>query len=193
MTKVEQDDLDVIRAESEGMVTDTNALHGCAGEQPTGFKGKGEPTMHYSVGTYLLLSDGTLVSVVGLDTLHGQPYRFYSIKDGELTVDDPRLKNLSFGAAIELAKVGLQVARAGWNGRGMFICYQKGYPEGIPINENTAKATGFPIGTVLRFDPYLLMYTAAGTFVPWLASQTDMLASDWEVVKPVLKTTGVQS
>jgi len=36
-----------------------------------------------------------------------------------------------------------------------------------------------PEGTVCRFLPYLMMRTAQGDFVPWLASQTDILADDW--------------
>lgn len=75
----------------------------------------------------------------------------------------------------------LKVRRAGWNGKGMFVCYQAAYPDGIPINQNTADATGLPPGTVCRFLPYIMMRTAQGDFVPWLCSQTDLLAEDWEI------------
>ena len=61
---------------------------------------------------------------------------------------------------------GGKVARAGWNGKGMFLVYQKGYPDGIPINKNTADATGIPQGTVCKFLPYIMMRTAQGDFVP---------------------------
>ena len=88
-----------------------------------------------------------------------------------------------FGWAISALKRGEKVSRTGWNGKGMYIVYQKGYPEGIPINKNTAEATGEPEGTVLKFRPYLLMKTAQGDFVPWLASQSDVLAEDWEIVE----------
>ena len=70
----------------------------------------------------------------------------------------------------------------GWNGKGMWIALQVGYPQGIPINKNTANAIGLPEGTVCKFLPYLMMRTATGEFVPWLASQTDILADDWVVV-----------
>lgn len=86
-----------------------------------------------------------------------------------------------FGWAVRALKSGERVRRRGWNGKGMWLAYQKGYPDGIPINKNTAEATGLPEGTVLRFCPYLMMFTAQGDFVPWLASQTDMLAEDWEL------------
>lgn len=75
---------------------------------------------------------------------------------------------------------GCRVARRGWNGKGMYLVYQKGYPDGIPINANTASATGLPEGTVCKFLPYIMMRTADGSFVPWLCSQTDLLADDWE-------------
>ena len=88
---------------------------------------------------------------------------------------------LNFSEALELVKAGSKISRDGWNGKGMFVVYQKGYPEGIPINANTATALGLPQGTVKKFLPYLMMSTAQGDFVPWLASQTDILAEDWGV------------
>jgi hypothetical protein len=64
----------------------------------------------------------------------------------------------------------------------MWLAYQPGYPEGVAINANTAKATGLPEGTVRKFLPYLMLRTAGeGCFVPWLASQSDVLAEDWEL------------
>lgn len=85
-----------------------------------------------------------------------------------------------FGWALEVLKGGGKVCRAGWNGKGMWLVLQKGYPDGIPINQNTSEATGIPQGTVCRFRPYLMMYSAQGDFVPWVASQADILADDWE-------------
>lgn len=86
---------------------------------------------------------------------------------------------MNFGQALELLKSGRRVSRAGWNGKGMWLAYQRGYPEGIAINKNTADATGLAEGTVCKFLPYLIMRTAQGDFVPWLASQSDILADDW--------------
>lgn len=90
---------------------------------------------------------------------------------------------MDFGTALDAVKVGHKIARTGWNGKGMFVVLQKGYPDGIGINKNTAEATGIPEGTVCTFDPYLMMYTAQGSFVPWLVSQTDLLKDDWNIVK----------
>ncbi|MFE6284341.1 DUF2829 domain-containing protein [Streptomyces sp. NPDC057877] len=87
---------------------------------------------------------------------------------------------MDFGEALKALKEGARVTRPGWNGKGMYVVHQKGYPDGIPINANTAQATGIPEGTVCVFRPYLMMRTADGSFVPWVISQTDALADDWE-------------
>lgn len=90
-------------------------------------------------------------------------------------------ETFDFGEALRRLKSGIRVARTGWNGKGMWLAYQKAYPEGIPINANTAEATGLAQGTVCKFLPYLVMKTVDNSFVPWLASQTDVLAEDWTV------------
>lgn len=86
-------------------------------------------------------------------------------------------------AVREMRYHGGKVARAGWNGKGMYLVFQRGYPDGIPINQNTAQATGIQQGTVCRFLPYVMMCTVDGSFVPWLCSQTDLLANDWELAR----------
>lgn len=88
---------------------------------------------------------------------------------------------MDFGWALGALRDAKRVTRRGWNGKDMFIVLQAGYPDGIPINKNTADATGIEQGTVCRFRPYLMMFTVQGDFVPWVASQTDLLADDWEV------------
>lgn len=87
-----------------------------------------------------------------------------------------------FAWAIRKLKSGILIFRRGWNGSGMWLTYQKGYADGIPINRNTAEATGMAEGTVCKFRPYIMMYTAQGDFVPWVASQSDLLAEDWREV-----------
>lgn len=88
-----------------------------------------------------------------------------------------------FGTALRFLRDGVRVSRAGWNGKGMWLAFQKGYPDGVAINRNTAEATGIAEGTVCKFRPYLMMCTAQGDFVPWVASQTDILADDWRRVE----------
>ena len=89
---------------------------------------------------------------------------------------------MNFGLAIESAKKGCKITRRGWNGRGMYVIYRTGYPGGIPCNKNTADAVGIPEGTLFKVCPYLQMKCVDGSFQMWLASQSDILADDWEIV-----------
>lgn len=91
-------------------------------------------------------------------------------------------ERLTFSEALAALKAGAKIQRRGWNGLGMWVVLQKAYPDGIPINKNTAEATGIPQDTVCKFLPYIMMKTADDAFVPWLASQTDILAEDWKTV-----------
>lgn len=92
--------------------------------------------------------------------------------------------SLGFDWAINALKNGKKVRRRGWNGKGMFIFRQKGYPNGIEANKNTSAALGIKEGTVITVTPYLMMRAADGSLVTgWLASQTDMLAEDWELAE----------
>lgn len=89
---------------------------------------------------------------------------------------------MDFGQALAALRQGERVERADWNGKGMFVVLQAGYPDGVPINANTAQATGIAQGTVCAFRPYLMLKAADDTFVPWVASQSDLLADDWTAV-----------
>ena len=83
---------------------------------------------------------------------------------------------MNFGDAITYLKLGYKVARKGWNGKGMFLTKQscQFYPDNL--GEEFDEDSSEPLeGTII-------MFTATGTFVPWLASQTDMLSEDWEIV-----------
>jgi hypothetical protein len=88
---------------------------------------------------------------------------------------------MNFGDALVLLKQGQKIARFGWNGKGMFIYY---------VPENVYPASGNKFGTMngvfkddlVPYSAYLAMKTAQDNVVPWLASQTDILAEDWVVV-----------
>lgn len=105
---------------------------------------------------------------------------------------------MDFSWALDLLKSGHLVYRSGWSGKGMYVTLMPGYPRGVGINAATAEATRLPEGTVCVFKPYLLMRTADGSFMPWSASQADILAEDWDycdevvmesaTVEPVLET-----
>lgn len=70
----------------------------------------------------------------------------------------------NFGEAISELKKGNKVTRKGWNGKNMWLELQ--------IPDANSKMT----------LPYIYMKTADNNQVPWLASQTDMLSEDWEVI-----------
>lgn len=89
---------------------------------------------------------------------------------------------LTFSEALTALKEGKKVSRAGWNGKGMYVTMKSGYPDGIACNEATAKAHGIEVGTRITYCPYLEMKTADNKLVPWLASQTDILAEDWSIL-----------
>ena len=87
---------------------------------------------------------------------------------------------MNFGLAIEAAKKGAKITRRGWNGKGMFLYY---VPEGrYPARTDAAKSIATEDGKV-DYGAYIAMKTAQGNVVPWLASQTDILADDWAVVE----------
>ena len=83
----------------------------------------------------------------------------------------------TFGAAITHLKNGLRVQRSGWNGKGMFLYY---VPANVyPTQTEVAKRS---FGDSVQYGAYIAMCTAQGNVVPWLSSQTDMLAYDWCIV-----------
>jgi hypothetical protein len=71
---------------------------------------------------------------------------------------------MDFGQALAALKSGKFVARQGWNGKGLWL--------GLQVPDAHSKMT----------LPYIYMKTAQDDLVPWLASQTDMLAEDWRIV-----------
>lgn len=85
---------------------------------------------------------------------------------------------LSFGLAIEALKKGMKVARSGWNGKSMFLFLV----DGSTFQVNRAPLNKFyPEGTIINYLPHIDMKTADDKIVPWLASQTDVLADDWVI------------
>lgn len=95
----------------------------------------------------------------------------------------PKFLTMRFGEALRQAKAGRLIARIGWNGKGMAVAYQPGYPDGIPCNKNTANTWNIPEGTLFRCQPYLQLRCVDGSYQMWLASQSDVLAEDWYIVE----------
>lgn len=77
---------------------------------------------------------------------------------------------MDFGSALNALKNGLSVSRAGWNGKGMWLKLQ--------VPDEHSKMT-LPY-VYIEYPNGHIAYPN-GSRVPWLASQTDMLAEDWEI------------
>lgn len=84
--------------------------------------------------------------------------------------------NKGFGYALSLLKDGVRVARNGWNGKGMWI-------QLVEPSEYQVCIDGMNEIPIERLLPWIGMKTVDGCFVPWLASQTDILANDWEGIE----------
>ena len=63
----------------------------------------------------------------------------------------------------------------------MFVVYQKGYPDGIPCNKNTAEAWGMKEGELFKCEPYLQIKMVNGSHAMWVPSINDVLSNDWEI------------
>ena len=90
----------------------------------------------------------------------------------------------SFGDAVEILKKGARVARSGWNGKGMFLSLVKGRDTDYHVNSEVF-GTGNDGNSQdqLPILDAIYMKTADNKLVPWLASQTDVLAEDWQIVE----------
>lgn len=90
----------------------------------------------------------------------------YAIEGGGIVMD--------FGTALTALRNGSRVSRKGWNGKGMWLVLCKG---------GTGDASAAPgVGPDLPLLPFIAMKTAQDEYVPWLASQSDLLAFDWGIV-----------
>lgn len=72
---------------------------------------------------------------------------------------------MDFGQALSYLKSGRRISRAGWNGRGQYLELQ------VPDSNSKMQR------------PYIYISPVDGALVPWVASQSDLLADDWEQSK----------
>jgi hypothetical protein len=85
---------------------------------------------------------------------------------------------MNFSVALRVLKAGKKIARAGWNGKNMWLqLVEMDYYSVLP-----EKIDGIKTGPEWNLLPWIGMKTSDDKFVPWLASQTDILAEDWEVI-----------
>ncbi len=106
-------------------------------------------------------------------------------------------KGLTYGQALEAVKQGQLISREGWNGKGMFVFQRPSDEINIDVVINNVKSLPQSVKdyfkakdakehpseqglSKIKFLPYLCMKAADDSIVNgWLASQTDMLSSDW--------------
>lgn len=119
------------------------------------------------------------------------------------TLNFNKMENVTFGTALEAVKQGKRAAREGWNGKGMFIFQRPedtipyetvvGVVKSIPqslrdhLYFDAKDSEGKPVELKdmppVKFTAYLCLYAADRSIVNgWLASQTDMLSEDWNIL-----------
>ena len=87
---------------------------------------------------------------------------------------------MDFSQALNEIKAGMKLQRIGWNGQNMFVFFVAG----STFEVNRPPLLGiYPEGTSIDYRGHIDMRTAQGQIVPWVASQTDLLAEDWQIVE----------
>lgn len=84
---------------------------------------------------------------------------------------------MDIGQAINAAKAGARIARAGWNGAGQYVYY-------VPANSYAAQTdvARAEFGELVPYREYLAIKTTAGDVATWAPSCSDTLATDWETL-----------
>ena len=86
------------------------------------------------------------------------------------------MKDLKFGDVIDALELGKRVSRTEWNKGGVYLKLVGNSEYGFTENLNDIKHS------VDEYLPWIGIKTADNKFVPWSASQTDILAKDWHIL-----------
>jgi hypothetical protein len=89
-------------------------------------------------------------------------------------------EGMTFGQAIEAMKAGQKVARAGWNGKGMFAYYVPA--NSYPVQTGAAKSH-FGEGAMVPYNAYMAIKNVNETVSTWVPSVNDVLSDDWSIVE----------
>lgn len=87
---------------------------------------------------------------------------------------------MNFGSAVAALKAGSKVARAGWNGKGMFVYLVPA--ASYPVQTGAAKSY-FGDGSMVPYNAYLALKGVDDTVSTWAPSGSDALAEDWGIVE----------
>ena len=100
---------------------------------------------------------------------------------------------MNFSQALESLKLGSKIQREGWNGKGMYLTLVQGYPVNGHLNADSvdSEVEGKTQGKAGQMLSHIVMKTAGDSqfwgagysdYMPWFASQTDILAEDWNIL-----------
>lgn len=87
---------------------------------------------------------------------------------------------MPFGLAVEALKKGAKIARAGWNGKGMFVYFVPA--ASYPVQTGAAKSH-FGEGSMVPYNAYMALKGVDDTVSTWAPSGSDALADDWQLVE----------
>lgn len=96
----------------------------------------------------------------------------HPIKEGDL---------VDFGTALHLMELGERVQRTGWNGKGMFVYIVPAASYPAQRNAKGVLVGDYP-DDMVPYSSYIALKSASGEVVPWTISQSDALATDWQLV-----------
>lgn len=88
--------------------------------------------------------------------------------------------SMTFGLTLEALKKGFKVARAGWNGKGMFVYFVPA--ASYPVQTGAAKSH-FGEGSLVPYNAYMAIKNVDNTISTWVPSVNDCFANDWSIVQ----------
>lgn len=135
-------------------------------------------TVHKKHGKYVVWYDrfgSTFVTC-----MHEDEFAAFYAAEIIVPKEEPADKlTFGFDTALNMLREGKKLCRQGWNGKNMYIYLAVGSKFQVsrpPISKFV------PEGTWVEYRPHIDMRCADGSFVPWVASQSDILAYDWSIV-----------
>ena len=94
------------------------------------------------------------------------------------------ISGISFSMALQALIAGGVISRAGWNGKGMYLVLMNVVlRDAVIVNDDCEDRVEFrsmyPSVEHMATTRVIVMRVADGSLVPWVPSQTDLLANDW--------------